>query len=1107
MEARRYLRCLGQPGLFSPAGDPVRFRTKKHLALLVYLAVEDRQMHRRDRLAELFWPNVPSAEGRHSLATALSILRPRLGSECIEAGRDYVLLGRRSLALDLDRLISGDILGNETDTPLEIAGFLDGFDIHDSGEFGLWKDRQQARLLPRIMSAFGLLIDSARRHGDTRQVEHLANRMLGLDELCEEAVRAKMEVLALSGDRLSALKLYEGWRTKLEKELSATPSDHLAAMALQLRRRGWEGTLVNDIPTPPMDQRRGRAFIGRALEYHALYEAWENVRNHRRCHVMVSGDSGVGKTTLVERFTAAASLEGAIVSRVQCYDLEREIPYAAVAGLVVGLLDRHEVLGTSPAALAELSRIAPQVRHRFSSIPQPKDTHGDTARIELTESFHQLLEALAEDTPVILVVDDVHLADDASMAVLHLLVRRALDQRTMLVMIARSGELSSGSQSRRLRDMGSGLNIRELELQPLSDLESSELLTCLTSDLGFAPPLSVRKALLNAAAGYPLVLELLLQDWQANGGQSLGLAVDAMTEELDTRHGHSIAYHQFLTRIARTVDPATRGVIHLAAILGPRLNDLSMYSLANLSLGQTMAGLAQLTELRVLRDDSRGLEFVNELVRAHAYSSVPSSVRKALHGAIADRLLACEGPLARSSGLEIAWHCVRAGRPDQAIPHLIAGARQAMRHGASHVAERALESALPTLCQDSNPEVLLLLAEALQEQGRWRESLDRLSALPSAGPGEAHWRVVVLSALAKVNLGASLAEETRSQIPALTTIVRESSDSRARVTAARVLAHFASVDRDATTAKGLLLVVKAISTDGLDEDAQGQLALTRAMLLWLAGDTPGSYREVEETVRNLHGRGTENMVAVQLVTGLGTLRMHQGEYQEALPHYVRAAEMAARLGNDTQSAAVLGNLAICHGRLGDYREQLKMSLCAPRPWGADFGGFVEIQLTYCESLALIMLGRHTEAFEAVERLDRRLQGSFPLWMIQAWLLWKADLLLCAGRMTEAQVAGSRAIHDFAFQLQSPAFAGPFARWLAFLGRSGEKEDRAWASLQVLQSRSGSYDALDEVEVMCAALSLRPNGVEAANLAASISERLRLLPVEVANHLRRLGSLT
>src|SRR3954465_3697353 len=71
MEPQRYLRCLGQPALFTGAGEPIRFRTRKHLALLVYLAVEQRTQ-RRDRVAELLWPRVSANEARHSLATALS---------------------------------------------------------------------------------------------------------------------------------------------------------------------------------------------------------------------------------------------------------------------------------------------------------------------------------------------------------------------------------------------------------------------------------------------------------------------------------------------------------------------------------------------------------------------------------------------------------------------------------------------------------------------------------------------------------------------------------------------------------------------------------------------------------------------------------------------------------------------------------------------------------------------------------------------------------------------------------------------------------------------------------------------------------------------------
>ena len=65
------LTVLGPPELRGPDGDPVRFRTRKHLALLIYLAVEPPVAHRRDRLAAFFWPDADLDEARHSLATAL----------------------------------------------------------------------------------------------------------------------------------------------------------------------------------------------------------------------------------------------------------------------------------------------------------------------------------------------------------------------------------------------------------------------------------------------------------------------------------------------------------------------------------------------------------------------------------------------------------------------------------------------------------------------------------------------------------------------------------------------------------------------------------------------------------------------------------------------------------------------------------------------------------------------------------------------------------------------------------------------------------------------------------------------------------------------------
>ncbi|HKT58997.1 MAG TPA: hypothetical protein VJQ46_03040, partial [Gemmatimonadales bacterium] len=164
---------MGQPILFAPNGEPIRFRTKKHLALLVYLAVEHGRTHRRDRLAAFFWPRVSIEDARHSLATALSVLRPRLATGTLETTRESVTFQGDRLTTDLDRLRSKEVLGLEPDTNLDVSGFLDGFDLPDTTEFALWKDRQQAVLLPLLRDALVVQINCCRSTGDFAQVGQL----------------------------------------------------------------------------------------------------------------------------------------------------------------------------------------------------------------------------------------------------------------------------------------------------------------------------------------------------------------------------------------------------------------------------------------------------------------------------------------------------------------------------------------------------------------------------------------------------------------------------------------------------------------------------------------------------------------------------------------------------------------------------------------------------------------------------------------------------------------------------------------------------------------------------------------------------------------------
>jgi DNA-binding SARP family transcriptional activator/tetratricopeptide (TPR) repeat protein len=1102
MSTYRFLRCMGQPLLFGANSEPIRFRTKKHLALLTFLAVERAHPHRRDRLAELLWPRAHMAEARHSLATGLSIIRGKVGTDVLDANRDSVTFVARGFELDIERLQNSDMQDDGSRYNLGVAAFLEGFEISDAPEFALWKDRQQARLLPYIKAALITSIDQCRRTGDTGQIEKVADKMLALDELSEDAVRAKMEARAFAGDRLGALKIFEQWKMKLAEDLGASPSTLVEGLAIRLRRRGWERTCRTGIPNVATDQWKGRQFVGRAIEHRTLYEAWELIRGGVPSHILVIGDSGVGKTTLVERFTTATGLEGSVTSRVQCYDLERSIPYAAIGGLIRGLLDAPGISAAPPDSLAALALLIPEMRQRFNTIPVLLDAEGESARIRLTEALQALLLAIADEHPVILVVDDAHLADEASLAVLHLIMRRTRGQHVLVVLVARPGELWNSPEFSRLREGRAQISLREVELQPLNEEETRRLLFGLVS--GNLPPEGVSKALIRAAAGFPMVLELLLLDWQTHGYHSLALALEGMTADLKGSASPPEVYPQALKRLARSVDVCTQSVLNLASVLGRRLNEIGLYGIVDLSVGQTMAGMSELLNRRILRDGHKGLEFVNELVRTAAYLAVPSPLRHALHGEIADRLIARATSGSDALGLEIAWHCMRAGRLKEGTVHLMSGARDAIRAGAPQEAEGALTSALPVLEGESLEAASILLVEVLFEQGRSREALDILLRLRSEGSMASGDHVTALFALVGFSLGPSASIGIQEQLPNLERIVREAADPATRVLAGRAMAFAIGESCNHALTPQLIRALDEIPTANLDADSLGQLSLAKGRLLYGLGDAVNAFKQALAGATELRQRHAANVVMVQLEAGLGTIKLAEGAYEGALKHYERAFEMAIRLGNDHQIALAVGNIALCYGRLGDYAQQFMWAEKAPPFASADFAGYIEIQLAYVKAFAMALQNRRSDACAIVEALDNRLVGPVPPWMIQAWAMWKADLLLICGERTLATANARQALVDSEYRLLKSSFAGPFSRWLTLAAQAPIEKERARHILREMVHQFSSYDSLDQLEVLCSLYKL--TGVDTA-LGESITERLACLPAAIRGQLVLLEQLS
>ncbi|HKW41664.1 MAG TPA: AAA family ATPase, partial [Gemmatimonadales bacterium] len=626
MAPHLHLLTLGAPLLLTEAGEQIRFRTRKHFALLIRLTVETGRKLTRDYLMDLLWPNVPASRARHSLAQALSVLREKVGRERLIVQRTSIALAPGAVAADVLKLESCET---------EVRGpFLEGFDVPGAVRFEQWKDEWRAKLMPRIRDCLVKQMDAGRRIGNFEAVEEHAHILLELDPLCEDGVRGVMEARAWVGDRTNALKAYGRFAARLAEELGAKPSPDLARVA-DLLREGRRAT-SREPTTGHVSERQERRFeaetlIGREREFARLYDAWLEVRRREPRIVVLLGDPGVGKTTLANAFVSSCQMEGAAIARAQAYDAERELPFGVLAELIKQLTLQRAIGGADPEALSELTRVSPEIFTVFPGVPKPVEWSAEVVPLRLADAFLKAVEAAAEESPLVLVVDDIHAADNATVAILHGVARKLPRARLLMILTARASELRMAESSSALATDAAIEALRTLVLEPLPPPAAERLVTVrVTKAEARVEDVPVAR-IIQAGNGNPLALELLTKEWIAHGSSSLLSDLDALNTQPVANLGIPRAIGAVFERQIRRLDAPTRAALDLAAVLGRRLADLPLYEVVELSPALAGEALSRLREEGLLREVQGGLEFRNELIRAQAYYAVAGPARQYLH--------------------------------------------------------------------------------------------------------------------------------------------------------------------------------------------------------------------------------------------------------------------------------------------------------------------------------------------------------------------------------------------------------------------------------------------------------------------------------------------
>jgi DNA-binding SARP family transcriptional activator/tetratricopeptide (TPR) repeat protein len=703
------VRVLG--GLTVEAGDVAAEPTagRKTLALLGWLALHPGP---RSRLAaaSALWPDVLDTSAQRSLRTALWTLRGALGDS---AGA--LVSTRERVGLDPDR-VWVDVQAFDA---LAAAGLheeaiaLCGGDLLPGVEEE-WAVAARDAHRERVAEVLDALAQRSAEAGEAAAAVGWARRRSALDPYSEEGARALMRRLADAGDRSAALAVYGRLVDRLRGELSIAVSSETRRLADELRAGRESGE-------QPKGAARDRLpLVGRARELESLLTAWRATCGGAGGVVLVRGPAGIGKTRLVGELSDHAAAMGGLVAAGCAPEIGSPAPFALWAELAGDIVRGIEPPGPTAGWTADLASLAPAADAWLAGSARRAPVTAELERMRRFEAVLSLLEHATRQAPLLLVLEDVDVADPSSLELTGYIARRLPTHRALAVLTRREPPRRPDSAA-----IEHGLRARDavaadLVLGPLGPSD----LRALASSAARLPDGRLSE-IVAAADGNPL-LAVEAARALARGEPSLagGLrgAVRAALVELTT---------------------GARQLVEVAAVAG---RDLTSGEASPLLGDQSAEGFeaaiaaAEATGLLACAD--RRLGFRHALLRAAAYQDIPELRRAALHGRIADMLTAGGD----GTAAERAAHLRLAGRDDDAAQALMRAAAHARRVAALTEAEEFLTEA--AVLRPGDAVIALELAEVQISRGRHdasRASFDRALALleadgDAAALASAHFR-------------------------------------------------------------------------------------------------------------------------------------------------------------------------------------------------------------------------------------------------------------------------------------------------------------------------------------------------------------------------------
>lgn len=665
-EAHRQIRLLGGVEVWS-GGRRIDARANPRTrTLLAALALGRGRPLDRAGLAYRLWPESTDAQARTNLRKVVHELRGWLADDgWLEVDQHQARLCVERVEVDVERFRAALERGDEQEAVDAYRGPL------LPGHWEDWVIEERRALEHELTGSLRRLLQEA---DDPARRMDTAHRLLELDPVDETAHRALILAHAASGNRASALSAFHRCATVLDEQLGVPPGSETVAVYESVR--GGPSAVLGAARRPAAFGRSRRRAgglppVGRERELTWLAERWFAAQPDGTSAALVTGESGIGKTRLVEELAIDCGRQGAAVLRSRAYESDS-------GGALLSVIDwlRQEPVAESIARLpgpqrAELGRLLPE--HASSDTDRPA---GDPAAAR-ARLFDAAVSALAGiGSPVLLVLDDIQWCDaDTIDFVLHLL-RRGRLRGVMVAMTRRSHE----------RPVDRAIDAK------LADLRCEEILE--ERILGRLQPVATAM-IARLASDQPWSDDEVAKLHIETDGLPL-FVVEAARSGPGADHLTPTVKGAIERRLA-PLPPDHRELLEVAAVIGRRFEPIELATAAGRSEHDVIEAIDDLWQLGLVVAVGFEFDFGHDQFREVVTAGMGPARRRRIHGDVARALASLHGAEPGPVADRLAEHYEQAGLVDDAIEARRIAASRASTLGAHQQAIVHLERAIALL--------------------------------------------------------------------------------------------------------------------------------------------------------------------------------------------------------------------------------------------------------------------------------------------------------------------------------------------------------------------------------------------------------------------------